>query len=325
MENYTFRNSSTAINNEFSFTINSIEDDFPRPYKLGIVVQENVEYINSNIFYVQNTNQKITFDATNGRIHFSKDNLLYDDIQNFNHFFADIYSKKGTVSQKYYKLIINRSQDIDSLKLLEQSLSKIDSIENDLYLQYAIENPKSYVLFWNLVSKTYNRYKPIYQQIFENLDDSVTKTNIGEIFRNDLIYLKYFEKNIPFPSIEIDNINILDSLGGKYTFIDFWFSYCQPCLIEMPKHKTIYDKYKSKGFEYIGISTDGTQDIENWKKVIQKYDLTWKNILDENGVESKKYLINKFPTTFLLDSGGKIIKKDISPEELEKFLEENLK
>ena len=48
-------------------------------------------------------------------------------------------------------------------------------------------------------------------------------------------------------------------------------------------------------------------------------------LLDENGNISKKYSINKFPTNFLLDSEGKIIKRDIPQEELEKFLEENLK
>ena len=67
------------------------------------------------------------------------------------------------------------------------------------------------------------------------------------------------------------------------------------------------------------------QIIENWKKVIAKNNITWQNLLDENGNISKKYSINKFPTNFLLDSEGKIIKRDIPQEELEKFLEENLK
>ncbi|WHF52601.1 TlpA disulfide reductase family protein [Chryseobacterium gotjawalense] len=83
--------------------------------------------------------------------------------------------------------------------------------------------------------------------------------------------------------------------------------------------------YKDKGFEIIVFSTDRTLDIANWRKTVDKNNLSWQNVLDENGVEAKKYNINQFPTTFLLDAEGNIIKKNISPEELAQFLEENLK
>ena len=96
-------------------------------------------------------------------------------------------------------------------------------------------------------------------------------------------------------------------------------------MLKIPYYKELYEKYKDKNFSIISISTDRTQDIENWKKVIAKNNITWQNLLDENGNISKKYSINKFPTNFLLDSEGKIIKRDIPQEELEKFLEENLK
>ncbi len=140
---------------------------------------------------------------------------------------------------------------------------------------------------------------------------------------NKLIEMKYFSKGFVFPIKDIKNEKL--SLSQKYTLIDFWFSYCKPCLLEIPYYKELYEKYKDKNFSIISISTDRTQDIENWKKVIAKNNITWQNLLDENGNISKKYSINKFPTNFLLDSEGKIIKRDIPQEELEKFLEENLK
>ena len=62
-----------------------------------------------------------------------------------------------------------------------------------------------------------------------------------------------------------------------------------------------------RGFEIISISTDGTKYLENWKKIIAEQEIKWKQLLDENGVESKKYSITKFPTTFLLDNEGKIL------------------
>ena len=115
------------------------------------------------------------------------------------------------------------------------------------------------------------------------------------------------------------------TLGKKYTLIDFLFSYCAPCLEEIPKYKEVYSKYKNKGFEIIAISSDWTQDISNWQKTIDKNDLVWQNFHDKNKKETKKYNINSFPTTFLLDFKGKIIKKNPSLKDLEAFLEDNLK
>ena len=75
----------------------------------------------------------------------------------------------------------------------------------------------------------------------------------------------------------------------------------------------------------MSISGDRLQDIDKWKKMIKSKELNWQQYIDIEGNESEKYSITAFPSTFLLDSEGKIIKKDISPKELEKFMEENLK
>ena len=131
-------------------------------------------------------------------------------------------------------------------------------------------------------------------------------------------------ENLKFPEFEIQDKKISSAFGKKYTFIDFWFSHCGPCLNDFPKYKEVYTKYKNLGLEIIGISTDRTKDIDDWKKVIKEKDLNWLQLLDENGIESHQFNINAFPTTFLLNSEGIIIKKDISPEELEIFLEKNL-
>ena len=104
--------------------------------------------------------------------------------------------------------------------------------------------------------------------------------------------------------------------------IDFWFSYCKPCLAQFPKYKEIYNLNKVKGFEIIGISVDRKEDEANWLNTIKKYNLSWLQYLDKNEIVSQKLNIKSFPTNFLLDSNGVIVGKDFSPEDLENFLRE---
>jgi len=92
----------------------------------------------------------------------------------------------------------------------------------------------------------------------------------------------------------------------------------------MPKYKPIYDKYRTKGFEIVSISTDGSEKITDWKRVIEEKEFDWKHYLDLGGDETHKMKIRTFPTTFLIDTDGNVIKKDIASEDLEKFLNEAL-
>lgn len=319
METYKKLDSAGIENGIFTFNLKSIEDHFPRPYKFGIIIKKNQSYINSEIFYLNKTDQNIVFNAKNGVINFSKDNLLYDDISNFNEFFKSIHEEKNSLNRQYYLLIKQSIKNEDSIKLLKESFAKIMDKEDHLYKDYAKKNPGSYILFWNLVFKA-NTYKPIYEDTFKNFDRIITGSAVGNIFYNHLMSLKYFEKGKTFPQLNIKGKNVALNLGKKYTLVDFWFSYCKPCLEEFPKYKALYDSYNKSGFEYIGISSDRTQDIDHWKKIINENKLQWQNILDENGAETDKFEIKKFPTNFLLDSEGKIITKDISSKELEVFL-----
>jgi len=91
------------------------------------------------------------------------------------------------------------------------------------------------------------------------------------------------------------------------------------------KLKELYNKYHSKGFEIQAIAAEQTKYVDQTKQVIEKYELPWLNALDENRTFSNANKITSFPTSYLVDHEGKIIQKDISLEELEKFLTINLK
>ena len=225
---------------------------------------------------------------------------------------ANIYKKRNYKVEKF---------TVDSLQNLYANL---DRYEDSLLLNMTNEIPRSYVLFWRIVGKFESKgFKHEYLTIFNNLHLTIKKSSAGIIFEDDLKKAKEVAIGNIFPNLNFQNKKIRSNFGKKYTLIDFWFSYCVPCLEQIPKYKEIYSLYKHTGFEMVNISTDRTRDIKKWEKVIQEKQLNWIHYLDENGVKAKYYNINKFPTNFLLDSTGKIIKKDISPEDLNIFLSEN--
>ena len=131
----------------------------------------------------------------------------------------------------------------------------------------------------------------------------------------------------PIISIDIrDNkLDVATFLKSEYTLVDFWYSNCGPCIAQFPDLKQLYEKYKNKGFEIVGISTDKLKYKTEWQVAVKKYQLDWPQYWDTNGQEATRLSIRAFPTNFLLDGQGRIIKKNMSPVELKQFLLDNIK
>lgn len=113
---------------------------------------------------------------------------------------------------------------------------------------------------------------------------------------------------------------------GKYTLIDFWASWCPPCRKEMPAIVELYNKYKNKGFEIVGVSIDDKSD--DWKKGITDLKITWPQMSDLQGWKSplaEAYGVTSIPQTFLLDKEGKIIARGLDAKQLAEKLNELIK
>jgi peroxiredoxin len=134
--------------------------------------------------------------------------------------------------------------------------------------------------------------------------------------------LKY--EDFVLPDTEGKNVssgNIISK--NKYTFIDFWASWCMPCRAQGRELIPIFNSYHQKGFEVIGISLD--TDSNAWKKAIQVDGYPWTNLSDLKGFESaisRKYGISEIPRNFLIDSNGNIVAKDLHGKTLEAKLAE---
>ncbi|MDR1555587.1 MAG: AhpC/TSA family protein [Tannerellaceae bacterium] len=114
--------------------------------------------------------------------------------------------------------------------------------------------------------------------------------------------------------------------NGKVALIDFWASWCPPCRRSMPFLREVYEQYKDKGFEIVGVSLDRTG--EAWIKGIEDLQITWPQISDLQywkNAGAALYGVNSIPHTVLVDKEGVIVAKNLHGEALNAKLTELLK
>jgi peroxiredoxin len=118
----------------------------------------------------------------------------------------------------------------------------------------------------------------------------------------------------------------LQKMRGKVVLIDFWATWCGPCVAELPKVKAAYEKLHAKGFEIIGISFDREKD--KLEKFVAKEKIPWTQFFDSEGTLGEKYGIASIPTMWLVDQKGLL--RDVNAregldEKVEKLLGEGAK
>lgn len=110
---------------------------------------------------------------------------------------------------------------------------------------------------------------------------------------------------------------------GTYVLLDFWATWCGPCMRELPNVKALYEKYHAQGFDIVGISFD--QDGDSWRAVIRRKQMNWTHLSDLGGWKSlpvEFYGVRAIPHTILLGPDGTILDPNLTGEKLAEKLAE---
>lgn len=129
----------------------------------------------------------------------------------------------------------------------------------------------------------------------------------GSDFIPIFIDMKYPDANGKMVSLS----SVVNNPQNRIVLLDFWATWCAPCVAALPQLKEVYAKYHEKGFEIYSISEDPSD--KNWKPFLAENGMTWINVLDNNSGRQKSkawkdYSLNGIPTVLLLDGNtGEII------------------
>jgi thiol-disulfide isomerase/thioredoxin len=95
--------------------------------------------------------------------------------------------------------------------------------------------------------------------------------------------------------------------GEKLTIIDFWASWCEPCIKSIPELNKIYELYKSKGAQMIGINCDGPRNVSKVAPLIKSLQIKYPVLMDINAEVMNNLNLSAFPTLILVNGVGKIV------------------
>lgn len=284
----------------------------------------------SILYFPENQNLQVTLDKETpgaSKITGNSSTESYykylNDISNINKQMSALNAKGAVLSQTH-------DQNSEEIQNLIKEMTDIRDLQTDIQKTYVKNNSNSIysvILVQNLLQmkaidteeaeKMLSHLTPAIanhpqtESVKQFIADNKTNLNIGSIVPD-------FSAKTP----EGEELALSDVLKqGKYTLIDFWAAWCAPCRRENPNLVRVYEKYHDKGLEMLGVSLDRTED--NWLQAIKKDKLTWQQISNLqfwNDPIAKQYQIRSIPASFLVDSNGKIIAKDLRGAQLDAFI-----
>jgi peroxiredoxin len=195
-----------------------------------------------------------------------------------------------------------------------EEVAQILFMEAMLYLQ-VLENTDKGAELIKQLQRDYPKTKPA--QNADQILASIEKQAEAKKVQDSLAEGK------PFPDFSVTDTAgkplSIANFKGKVVLLDFWATWCGPCVHELPNVIKTYDTYHAKGFEVIGISLD--KDRQKLASFTKEKKMLWPQYFDGLMWENKlavKYGVNSIPATYLLDGKGMIIGKDLRGEALDR-------
>ena len=284
---------------------------YPQPISFSCYDKENNEGHSTKVFFLEKGNLKI---SVNG--YMPPYNILNPNSTSRIAKITCTLNSKSPANLEYEKLKNN-------IKIFDDKLSNRQ--DNDLkyfyekqaYLKnYIIKQPDSYVAFWELVNDFSSfGFNKSYLKSLKLFSPNVKKTHSYVEFKKILEIENSTNVGGNFPEVIFNSNDKLvksDFANYKVTLIDYWATFCAPCIKDLPKLVELYDKYRNRGVNFISVTDENKKEkIDLALKILENNKVSWKNHFDVNKEFPKKLNALGYPLQILVDSNGKIIARKL--------------
>lgn len=314
---------TTIENGQFSFA--------------GTQAEPKLHYI-----FMEQTRGNVPVIVENGdiEISFQKDSLNYAKLSGTqqNEMFMDFMNQSRSFNERAMSMqndmrMAAQKMDTATVTALREEFIEFQNEAKNFNVNYAKENPNSLVSVLIIGNMMASKALPLdeVKELYENLTPEMKATEPAKKLKEQLDKLMATDigavaPNFSAPTPDGDVLTLSDiTSNSKITLVDFWAAWCQPCRQENPNIVAVYNKYKDKGFNILGVSLDTQSGA--WKNAIESDGLAWNHISNLqrfNDPVARMYNIDAIPAAFLLDSNRVIVAKDLRGPALEQKVAELL-
>lgn len=239
-----------------------------------------------------------------------------------------------TLNEEWMKAYETKSESADSLMRAfydaVQEYKNLVAKESDLKLEFIMSHPENAISPYLLYEVANNQHADIstIHSAYEHLSEQNKNSLLGQLAKRKIDIISVDtggavgDKAFDFNRCGTDgtSVQMADVLvDGEYLLLDFWASWCQPCLQQIPDVQRVYERYHPKGLNIIGISSD--DDTQAWHAAIDRYNLSsYSQVLSEEPTDgddrllfeefeniADRYEVDAIPCFILIDSTGEIL------------------